>query len=415
MIRYLSSCCVLLVAAFAAESLGAAELTVPGTHETIAAAIAAAASSDTIRLTTAGPFAGDLVIDKAVTIMTNSGTTATIAGVVTTADGAGGGKLGSIDAGRIVIDGGGAAPASILGTGHSGTTPFTYENIVVRNITGGVVIAPGSPGYVDYNYIECTGGATQAIDYTTSASGAVINVLRSRLTNTLSSTMTPEGSAVLNASYCEFSSNVINVVVVYGFNGFTANMDHCWIPGAGATPTVPAIELRTPTITLHLSYCTITRDGGNGIKLRINEHSNSTLIMDHCDVIANNTQAFLIQQGTPQSTNRTFSITNCNIRGTAAFSYAAGPSDTWTAFAYNNNWSPTTGWPAGVTLGLGNIDGGPDPVYNGIATGDYTYQTESLKTAGLNGTPIGSMFAFPAQLGPPPPVVNRTSGWSHYE
>ncbi len=370
----------------------AATLLVPDDYPSVNFAMDASSDGDTIRITDSGVYNENLVISKAINLEADTGQNPVIQGTGTTSsviwsdNRSLGARIGSLDGGQIVIDGGGFDTVSvILGNGHDGAGTVLYENLLIRNPHADKsMIFPSAAGNTTYRNIEIDAGNVCQfpirLDF---LGGKQLTFEGCSLSNAPDIGFfcgNPTGSGTVDIIDCNIESAQRPVLIQPTSGPFTFNIERSWIRNTDTAQSWQTISLRGDATVFNATESVIENQGPGNAFLFFPGVGNLDLILDHCDIIASGVAFFF--EG---ASNRSFTITNSNIvSGSVGFGGALDPGD---VFTVNNNNVP--GGYNSFPTGSSDVIPGQAPDYLNPGLGDFRYSTTALLMADADGGPIG--------------------------
>ncbi len=443
------------MAALGVMNSRAADLTVPGTHATLTAALAAATTDSTITIMNSASYAESLTIDKRITLKAAAGQSPTITGnpasffVLNFMPWTGGSKLGDLAGGRI----------NITGDSYDNTT--TQSRVVWLQHTSGTLTVENVRVFGHYNYHTATSGAVapnknrdQNNMFTfgaTAATEPIGNIVMRNVTveggaygacwrtRASASTVLMEdcsfdvqvfaifirGTGEYTFNRCTFSNNQPAWGTVYmEANASTNRFNNCWTHAKGASPCVSLATRR-----VHQSYanrCAFTKAGATGAVFTFaNSSYGDQWLIDHCDVYSSTTTpqfnfaATQISAGNTTDGMRRLEITNSNLVNEQGPIVGGGLSNEIALIMRRNNIvSPTDpavmANPATAGFQTYQVEFGifaTFPSYVSRTTGNLVYSDIQLVRAGTGFTPLGSYYDFSTMtpgVMPPSAVPNFT-------
>ncbi len=442
--RILFAC--LIMAAVVAPRADAANLTVPGTHATLSAAISAAASSDTITITSSGSFAESILIDKPLTIKAAAGQTPKITGNGTTAyvvyftSTTAGTKFGDNAGGQIVISGDSFdTTASVLRemlVQTSGSLPLTIENVKFTSIKANYSNSNTPPAGTirrDNHMFMWVGGTTVTqpvsdlnlfnVDFENGSHG----VWMASLTNTGRTVRiedcnvdvknfgiftTGNGNILMNRNIIR-SNNPSSPIYYNTGTAGTNQITNCWVHARGVAPAWTSASRRNHKTFITNSAFSISMAARTTqvMAFASTSYGGEELIIDHSDFYSSSTSAtFLIANPTVSSVtytgNRSLTVTNSNIvnlgpGGIVGKNTNGYWKDGALRLSHNNMVSP-----AATLVMPNNVDGFTtfsveqpvytvQPTYADVATGNFSYTGPSNVVRGdEDRQPMGSFMNF---------------------
>lgn len=451
----------------AAGSLRGAELTVPGTHATLAAAVAAAAPGDTITITSSGTFAESLTINKRLTLRAAAGQTPTLAGngvtghVIRYTGNCGGSRLGDSAGGRIIINGDAfdTAAAVLRTVWISDVTDPTAHTITFENLSfhsNKINYGPdaGQPLPRDnqmHIFIGAAASPSAPISNLTfrdlSIEGGSNGIwMASSLVNNAGTTMLVERCRINARNFAFITSGAGNIhlldshltnfnaswAVLY-YNTSTAGenrIERTRIRPLGNGAAFSSAARREHHTTMIQSVLELPTTGTQNMMVFAGTGFGEHWTIDHCDLIANSPAA-LFTFGDPSAVasagNRGLSVSNCNLlnlsSGAGIVASGGIVRDDYLIFRNNNIVTAAqTLFPPNLpppnNFAVHSIEPGPFeliPAYADPAGGDYTFTLPTPLVRGGEGrTPVGSYFNFATgRLGTPPETPVR--GFTAYD
>ncbi len=451
-----SGAALLSLLAFPVQS---AVINVPGDHATLTAAIAAAATSDTILVTSNDTFAESINIDKPLAIRAAFGTSPRIAGsgtdpfVVKFSPGAQGSTFGSYDGGIIRINGDSfPGTNTLMNVVHFVHTAglVTVERVKVEghfNYTSANTAPPAGWKTRDSNEVFRIGTATAGawgdvtLRYTEVEGGSHgIRIYTANNTNTLNVEncifrvaqfgIRFAGSTNVNVDDSIFiTENRATWPPLYyeGYFNRTVMINNSWFHTNGATNAIGAAARRgTATYSTNSVFSHNDTIATNSYLINMGSNSYSmSYHFDHCDLVSNSAQHMVVVAGTGANVGlRNLTFTNSNLinKGVGALVYlgaATHPGANGALIMQNNNqYNPNTTatqsiWPNPSPNGFTTYTVQTPvatllPDYADPLAGNYTYTTPALLTAGSGGTPMGASLDYSSMSAGTVPVELST-------
>lgn len=378
---------------------------VPDHFPTLNSALSQAGDGDVIRITNSATYDENVVITKSVAIEASPGMSPAIRGTGTTSsvlwtdNRSLGARIGSLDGGRITIDGGSHSNISVIvGNGHDGDGVVVYENLLIRNPTAGnSMIYPTSAGNTTFRDVEVDAGNVCQfpirLDF---LGGKEIRFEGCSLINAPDIGLfcqNPTGSGTVVLQDCRIETLKRPILIQPGSGHFNFSIQRSWIRNLDTTQSNQTFSLRGSATTLSMAESVVENPGPGHAFFFFQDYGNIDITIDHCDV-----RAASLAFGFQNATNRTFEITNSNIiTPGAATTGSLAPGDLFTA-DYNN-------FPGGrgvIPAGANDVNPAVVPSYFDPPMGDFRYSTPSLLAADSAGGPIGSNRLFEIQVEPTP-------------
>lgn len=392
-----------IVGVFGTQSAQAATLLVPDSFSTINDAISASDEGDSIRITDSAIYHENLVISKRIHIEAAVGQNPVIQGtgaassVIWTDDRSLGSRIGSLQGGRIVIDGGGLdAIAVLLGNGHSQPGQVEFENLTIRNPAAGAsMIYPAVAGNSVFRDVSVDAGNVCQfpirLDF---LGGAEMTFEGCSLTNAPDIGFfcgNPTGYGTVNLSDCNIEAHKRPFLIQPTSGPFIFNIQRSWIRNVEDTQSWTTFSLRGDATELNLSDSVVENRGAGYIAFFFAGYGNMAVQIDHCDLIGDT-----IGFGFQDASNRSFSISNSNVvTGSLGFFGSPAAGD---ALSFNNN--NVTGGYGSFPSGTNDVNPALQPNYFDPDGADFRYTTPGLLTGDSSGGPVGSYRNFDFMIQP---------------
>ena len=450
----------LLLAAI--PSARAAELTVPGSHGTLAAAVSAALAGDTITITTSATFAESVTINKRLALRAAPGQTPTLAGngstghVIRYTGDCGGSRLGDAAGGRIIINGDGFnTAAAVLRTvwisdvTNPAASTLTFENVSFHSnrinyqpdagqtlprdnqmhIYIGAAASPAAPiSNLLFRDLSIEGGSNGIW-------------MASSLVNNADTTMTVERCRINARNFAFITSGPGNIHLLDShltnfnaswaalyYNTSTAGenrIERTRIRPLGNAAAFSSAARRAHQTTMIQSVLELPTTGTQVMMAFAGTGFGEHWLIDHCELLSNSPAAlfaFSDPSSVSSSGNRGLIVSNCNLvnysAGAGIFSGGSGVLDDDHLIFHTNNivtpaqipFTPNAAPPH--DFAVYSVE--PPrfelvPAFADPAGGDYTYTLpRPLVRGGEGRTPIGSYFNFATgRLGTQPETAAR--------